>query len=168
MSDTMRGGIATCDKAKDLLEAVEAKYREFEKAEMGDLMTTLTSLKLYENKSVREHILKLVETAAKLKDLEVPVDVALIVHMALTSLPSKFDQLNVSYNTQKEKWTLDDLISICTQEARIKRNEIYGTVNLVHGDKGKKAAYQFGAYKKNYNNKKKKFFKSLLAMGMKW
>ncbi|KAM1415513.1 hypothetical protein ACFX2I_007155 [Malus domestica] len=60
-------------------------------------MTTLTSLKLDENKSVREHILKLVETAAILKDLEVPVDDAFIVHMVLNSLPSKFDQSKVSY-----------------------------------------------------------------------
>lgn len=40
-------------------------------------MTTLTTSKFEENKSVREHTLKLVEIAAKLKDLEVPVDDAL-------------------------------------------------------------------------------------------
>lgn len=78
-----------------------------------DLMTTLTLLKLDENKNVKEHILKSVETAAKLKDLEVPVDDAFIVYMVLNSLPSKFDQSKVSYNTQKEKWTLDERISIC-------------------------------------------------------
>lgn len=83
MSDTVRGGIATCDKVKDFLEAVGVKYRESEKDEIGDLMTTLTSLKLDENKSGGEYILKLVETAAKLKDLEVHVDDAFIVHMVL-------------------------------------------------------------------------------------
>lgn len=73
------------------MEAVEAKFRELEKAEMGNLMTTLTSLKFNGGKSVREHIFKLVETTAKLKDLEVPVDDAFVVHMAFTSLPSSFD-----------------------------------------------------------------------------
>ena len=63
---------------------------------MGDLMTTLTTLKLDENKSVREYILKLVKTAAKLKDLEVPVYDAFIVRMALNSLLPKFDQLKTS------------------------------------------------------------------------
>lgn len=73
------------------MEAVGAKFRESEKAEMGNLMTTLTSLKFNGGKSVREHIFKLVETTAKLKDLEVPVDDAFVVHMAFTSLPSSFD-----------------------------------------------------------------------------
>lgn len=103
MGESVRGSFAACDKAKDFFDAVGAKFRESEKAKMGDLMTTLTSLKLDENKNVREHILKLVETVAKLKDLEVPVDDAFVVHMALNSLPPKFDQLKVSYNTQKEK-----------------------------------------------------------------
>ncbi|KAM1714297.1 hypothetical protein ACFX12_024921 [Malus domestica] len=91
MSEAVRGGIIVCDKAMDFIEAVRVKFRELEKTEMGSFMTTLTSLKFDGNKSVREHIFKLVETAAKLKDLEVPVDDAFVVHMALTSLPSSFD-----------------------------------------------------------------------------
>ncbi|KAB2629481.1 hypothetical protein D8674_034310 [Pyrus ussuriensis x Pyrus communis] len=51
MSDTVRGGFAACDKAKDFLEAVGVKFRESEKAQMGDLMTTLTTLKVDENKN---------------------------------------------------------------------------------------------------------------------
>ena len=39
-----------------------------------------------------------------------------LVHMALNSLPSKYGQLKVSYNTQKEKWGIDELISMCAQE----------------------------------------------------
>ncbi|CAN6700411.1 unnamed protein product [Malus baccata var. baccata] len=128
---------------------VSAKFRESKKAEMGDLMTTLTTLKLDENKFVREHILKLVEIGVKLKDLEVPIDDAFIVHMALNSLPPKFDQLKTSNNTEKKKWTLDELISICAQEeVRIRRNEIYGTVNLVQADKGKRVVYYPGKVSK--------------------
>ncbi|KAM0968159.1 hypothetical protein TB1_015836 [Malus domestica] len=153
MSETVRGGIVVGDKAKDFLEAIGAKYRESEKAEMGNLMTTLTTLKFEENKSVREHILKLVETASKLKDLEVPVDDAFVVHMALNSLPSSFEQLKVSYNTQKEKWTLDDLISICAQEeARIKKNQMINHVNFMQTDVGKKPMYQHGKIPKPFNS----------------
>ncbi|CAN6713433.1 unnamed protein product [Malus baccata var. baccata] len=101
MSDTVRGGFTTCDKAKDFLEAVGAKFRESEKAQMGDLMMTLTTLKLDDNKREK---------------LDVPIDDAFIVHMALNLLPPKFNQLKISYNTQKEKWVLDDLILICAQE----------------------------------------------------
>ena len=66
-------------------------------------MTTLTSLKFNGKSSVHEHILKLVDTAAKLKDLEMPLDDSFVVHMALSSLPESFEQLKISYNTQKEK-----------------------------------------------------------------
>ncbi|KAM1000142.1 hypothetical protein ACFX2A_006927 [Malus domestica] len=153
MSETVRGGIVASEKAKDFLEAIGAKYRESEKAEMGNLMTTLTTLKFEENKSVREHILKLVETASKLKDLEVPVDDAFVGHMALNSLPSSFEQLKVSYNTQKEKWTLDDLISICAQEeARIKKNQMINHVNFMQTDVGKKPMYQHGKIPKPFNS----------------
>lgn len=55
MSDTVRGGFAACDKAKDFLEAVGVKFRESEKAQMGDLMMTVTTVKLDENKIVRAH-----------------------------------------------------------------------------------------------------------------
>lgn len=44
MSETVRGGIVAGDKAKDFLEAIGAKYKESKKAEMGNLMTTLTIL----------------------------------------------------------------------------------------------------------------------------
>ncbi|XP_068331661.1 uncharacterized protein [Pyrus communis] len=61
MSETVRGGIAACDKAKDFLDSIGANFKESEKAEMGELMTTLASLKFDEGKGVREHILKLVD-----------------------------------------------------------------------------------------------------------
>ncbi|TQD68890.1 hypothetical protein C1H46_045577 [Malus baccata] len=120
---------------------------------MGELMTTLTTLKFDEGKGVREHILNLVNTAAKLKDLEVPVDEAFVVHMALTSLPSCYDQLKVTYSTQKEKWSMDELISIAAQEeCRLRRNVNHAAVNLVHTDKGKKPFFHSGKAPKLTSN----------------
>ncbi|KAB2623080.1 hypothetical protein D8674_025262 [Pyrus ussuriensis x Pyrus communis] len=138
ISEAVRGGIPATDKAKDFLEAIEAKFKVSEKGEMGNLMTTLTTLKYDGKGTVREHILKLVEAAAKLTDLEVPIDDAFVVHMALNSLPDAYEQLKTSYNTQKEKWSLNDLISICVQEeSRIKRvsNE---TVNFLKAETTRK------------------------------
>lgn len=42
MSETVGGGLAACDKAKDFLDDVGAKFKVSGKAEMGNLMTTLT------------------------------------------------------------------------------------------------------------------------------
>lgn len=70
---------------------MRAKFKMFEKVEMGNLTTILTSLKFDGNGSVREHILKMVNAVGKLKDLNVLVDETFVVHMALSSLPESFE-----------------------------------------------------------------------------
>ena len=54
--------------------------------------------------------------ARKLKALKLQLSDDLLVHLVLISLPAQFSQFIVSYNTQKDKWTLNELISHCVQE----------------------------------------------------
>ncbi|TQD70362.1 hypothetical protein C1H46_044104 [Malus baccata] len=151
ISEAVRGGIPSCDKAKAFLEAVGAKFKMSEKGEMANLMTTLTSQKFDGKTSVREHILKMVEAAAKLKDLEVPIDDSFVVHMALSSLPESFEQLKVSYNTQKEKWSLDEMISICAQEESRLNRAKGAVVNLVDYNASKNPMVNAGKQTKPFN-----------------
>nr|KYP65686.1 hypothetical protein KK1_011944 [Cajanus cajan] len=66
---------------------------------------------------VRQYIMKMVTLTNKLKDLKCPVADKFLVHHALYSLPSKFNVLKISYNTQlKEEWDLNTLIPIYAQE----------------------------------------------------
>nr|KYP66988.1 hypothetical protein KK1_013305 [Cajanus cajan] len=51
--------------------------------------------------------------ASKLKTLKLELSDDLLVHLVLISLPTHFGQFKVSYNTQKDKWTLNELISHC-------------------------------------------------------
>ncbi|RDX71743.1 hypothetical protein CR513_48862, partial [Mucuna pruriens] len=47
-----------------------------------------------------------------------------LVHLVLISLPAHFGQFKVSYNTQKDKWSLNELISHCVQEEeRLQRDK---------------------------------------------
>ncbi|KAI3455051.1 hypothetical protein Pfo_011714 [Paulownia fortunei] len=63
--------------------------------------------------------------ASKLKTLKLELYEDLLVHLVLISLPAQYSQFKVSYNTQKDKWTLNELISHCVQEEeRIKRERI--------------------------------------------
>ena len=60
--------------------------------------------------------------ASKLKALKLELSEDLLVYLVLISLPAQYSQFKVSYNTQKDKWTLNELISHCVQEEeRIKR-----------------------------------------------
>ncbi|CAN6680940.1 unnamed protein product [Malus baccata var. baccata] len=99
------------EKPQAITAEIEEKFKESEKAETGTFPTQITSMKYDGVGSVREHILKMVDLAQKLKDLEVPMTDQFLVHMALNSLPPKYGQLKVSYNTQKDKWGIDELIS---------------------------------------------------------
>ena len=62
--------------------------------------------------------------AGKLKALKLQLSNDLLVHLVLISLPAQFSKFIVSYNTQKDKWTLNELISHCVQEEeRIKKDK---------------------------------------------
>ncbi|XP_048443089.1 uncharacterized protein LOC125478701 [Pyrus x bretschneideri] len=81
-SDLVRGAIIELDNAKAYLDSIETKFKESEKAETGTLMNTLITTK-YLGGGVREHILSMVDAAAKLNALNIKID---DVHLALNSL----------------------------------------------------------------------------------
>ncbi|KAI5334349.1 hypothetical protein L3X38_024482 [Prunus dulcis] len=108
------------------MESIERKFKESNKAEKKNLTSRLANTK-YEEGSVREHLRGLVEIATKLNRLKVPIDPTYLVHSALDSLP--YDQMKSNYNTLKEDWTMDDLITIVILE---NRTQAYGgVVNMV-------------------------------------
>ena len=78
--------------------------------------------------------------ASKLWSLKLELSEDLLIHLVLISLPSQFSQFKISYDCQKEKWYLNDLISYCVQEEeRLKqeRNESAHVVSTSK-DKGKR------------------------------
>ena len=134
MTETVRGGIPISENAKEFLDSVGEKFKESEKAETGNLMTALTSMQYDGVGSIREHIMKLIDLASKLKNLEITISDEFLVHLALNSLPSQYSQLKVTYNAQKDKWNLNELISICVQEEERLRKEKGKSVHLVAQD----------------------------------
>ena len=39
-----------------------------------------------------------------------------LVHFILNSLPLQYSPFKISYNTHKEKWSINDLLTMCVQE----------------------------------------------------
>ena len=68
--------------------------------------------------------------ASKLKALKLELSKGLLVHLVLLSLPAQFNQFKVNYNCQKEKWTLNELISYCVQEEERLKQEKTKSVHL--------------------------------------
>ncbi|KAH9656751.1 hypothetical protein KPL70_022797 [Citrus sinensis] len=90
--------------------------------------------------NAREYIMEMSHLASKLKALGLDLSDDLVVHLVLISLPTQFNQFKVSYNCQKEKWNLNELISFCVQEEeRLKQEKSeYAHMVSTSKDKGKR------------------------------
>ena len=52
----------------------------------------------------------------RLGTLKLELSDDILVHLVLIYLPTQFTHFKISYNTQKEKLTLNELIAQCVQE----------------------------------------------------
>uniref|UniRef100_A0A803N4B1 Retroviral polymerase SH3-like domain-containing protein n=1 Tax=Chenopodium quinoa TaxID=63459 RepID=A0A803N4B1_CHEQI len=77
-----------------------------------------SSMRLTETKGVRDYIMRMRDIAAQLKDLEVTMSDSFLVHYILCTLPNLYGPFKVSYNTHKDKWSINELMTMCVQEER--------------------------------------------------
>ncbi|KAK3002270.1 hypothetical protein RJ639_022564, partial [Escallonia herrerae] len=61
--------------------------------------------------------------ASQLKGLDMEISEGFLVHFIMTSLPAQFGPFKINYNTQKEKWKMSELISMCVQEEERLKSE---------------------------------------------
>lgn len=88
-------------------------------------MPSLVSMRYKGNGNIREYIMKMSNITFKLKALKLGLTDDLLVHLVLISVLAQYSQFTMSYNIQKDKWTLNELISHCVQEEyRIKQKKI--------------------------------------------
>ena len=112
--EAFRGAISEgIESAKDFLAEIEKRFAKSDKAETSTILKSLISMKYKGKGNIREYIMEMSHTASKLKVLKLELSEDLLVHLVLISLPNQFSQFKVSYNCQKEKWTLNELISYC-------------------------------------------------------
>ena len=90
--------------------------------------------------NVKEYIMGMSNIASKLRALKLELLEDLLIHLVLISQPSQFSQFKISYNFQKEKWSLNELISYCVQEEeRLKQERTESAhVASTSKDKGKR------------------------------
>ncbi|XP_061993789.1 uncharacterized protein LOC133711703 [Rosa rugosa] len=91
MSEAVKGSFPDKATAREYLDSIAEMFKENEKAEISILLSTLNNLKYTASVGIREHIMKFIDVATKLKDLDMPLQDHLIVHQALNSLPSQFN-----------------------------------------------------------------------------
>ncbi|KAL9689854.1 hypothetical protein QQ045_010245 [Rhodiola kirilowii] len=109
--------------AKDYLAEFEKRFVENDKAKTSELLANLISMKYSYKGNVREHIMEMSQLASKLKALKLELSENLLVHLVLISLPSEYSQFRISYNCQREKWTLNEVISFCVEEEEMLKHD---------------------------------------------
>ncbi|KAJ9170292.1 hypothetical protein P3X46_018412 [Hevea brasiliensis] len=93
------------DTTKAFLEDLEKRFTKNEKAETSTILAKLISMRYTGKGNIREYIMEMSDLALKLKALKLDLSEDLL-----------FSQLRVSYNYQKDSWSLNELISHCVQE----------------------------------------------------
>jgi len=123
--EPLRGGIPEGTDAKGFLKQISDRFATNEKVETSTTLSKLVSMRYKGKGNIREYIMEMSNLVTKLRGLKLELSDDFLVHLILNSLPTQFDQFKVSYNTQKEKWSLNELIAQCVQEEeRYKQNKV--------------------------------------------
>jgi hypothetical protein len=113
VSKGIRGSIPECTKAKAFIKAVEEQFVSSDKALASTLMKKLSSKSFDKSRSVCEHIMEMRDMAAQLKSLEIDISESFLVHFIMNSLPFEYVPFKISYNTHKDKWSINELLNMC-------------------------------------------------------
>jgi hypothetical protein len=150
----IRGAIPDSECAKTYLASVEEQFKGSTKVYASTLIMKMLTTK-YDGKSgVREHIMTMNDMAAKLKGMDMEISEGFLVHFIMTSLPMKYGPFKINYNTQKEKWTMSELTSMCVQEEeRLKVERIdYAHLTSINSGKRKSQGDWKPKKKMNFSN----------------
>ncbi|XP_066384613.1 uncharacterized protein [Miscanthus floridulus] len=136
ISDAIRGSILDCDTAIEYLKKVKSQFTNSSKAYASTLIKKLFNEK-YTGGGIREHILKMSNTASKLKPMDLGLKNKFLIHLVFASLPKEYKTFIVNYNMQPDKWDIEKFIAICVQEEERLKFLQGESTNLVKDNKRK-------------------------------
>ena len=127
-----------------MLKAIDDQFVTSDKALASTLIMKFSSLRLTSVKGVREHIMRMRDTVAQLKKLKVEISESFLVHYILNTLPHQYGPFKISYNTHKDKWSINELMTMCVQEEERLVMQLGESPMLVTHRKGKSQANKKG------------------------
>ena len=138
------GSVDQYEKVRDLLKAIDEQFVTSDKALASTLIMKFSSFRLTSVKGVREHIMQIRDTVAQLKKLEVEISDSFLMHYILNTLPHQYGPFKISYNTHKDKWSINELMTMCVQEEERLVMELGESAMLATHRKGKSQANKKG------------------------
>ena len=105
----IRGSMEKHDKVQDLLKAIDDQFTKSMKSLASTLIIQFSTLRLTGVKGVRDHLMRMMDIAAQLKNLEVTMSKSFLVQYIICTLPPQYIPFKISYNTHKEGWSISKL-----------------------------------------------------------
>jgi hypothetical protein len=102
ISEGIRGAIPECETVVKYLEKVKSQFTGSSKAYASSLIKRLVSEK-YIAGSVRDHILRMSNVAARLKPLDLAIKDDFLIYLIFNSLLKEFETFEVNYNSMNDK-----------------------------------------------------------------
>ncbi|KAH7864764.1 hypothetical protein Vadar_033519 [Vaccinium darrowii] len=115
ISDTIRGAMPEEENAKKFLSQIADRFVASEKVEACTLLSKLVTMWYNGKGNIREYIMEMSNLVTKMKALKLEFSQEILVYLVLISLPTQFGPFKINYNTQREKWTLNELI-VCKRK----------------------------------------------------
>ena len=112
----IRGYVEQYNKVQDLLKAIGEQFVTSDKALASTLIMKFSSIRITSVRGVREHIMQMRDIAAQLKKLGIDMSDSFLVHFILNTLPHQYGPFKIFYNTHKDKWSINELMTMCVQE----------------------------------------------------
>ena len=102
IEDPIRGAIPECATATEYLKKVERQFTGSSKAYASTLIKRLVNEK-YTGGGIREHMLRMSNTASKLKPMDMGLKDEFLIHLFFASLPKEYETLLLSqYPTDRK------------------------------------------------------------------
>ena len=95
------------------MKAIDERFAKSEKYLSSTLIIQFSTLRLIGVRGVRDHIMRMMDIVAQFKNLEVAMSESFLVHYILCTLPPQYGPFKISYNTNKEKWSISELLTMC-------------------------------------------------------
>ena len=116
ISASICGSIEQHENVRELLKAIDKQFIASDKALARTLIKKFTSLKLTGIKGVHKHIMEMRDIVAQLKKLEIEMSESFLVRFILNTFPPQYGPFKISYNTHKDKWSINESMTMCVQE----------------------------------------------------
>jgi len=131
IAKNIKSTLPKCHSAKEFFKTMEERFRSADKALTRTLIDEPITKKFDDTHRIHEHILAMTNLANKLKDLGMNVDELFLVKLILNTLPPQYRSFQIHYNTIKDNWNVNELISMLVQEEARLEQQGHHSVHLV-------------------------------------